>query len=200
MLVDVFTFSQQIWTPSWWLQEDFWDMWGAVWASSSYSHRFVCIFQTEIDCRQIILWHWLHSQIHFFLLWTQSRHPKWALKAFLQTYTFLICVRYVGALQGGFLHFWREVFSVWDPGFSRLEMNLSITSLTARPSCTNSTSRTAKLPTTGSKTFSGYLHHLRYCHVAKSTCRGLKLEHVCTSSLRLFMLLTFLVKLHIQLH
>ncbi len=115
-----------------------------------------------------------------------------ALKAFLQTCTFqiksLICVCYVAASQGGFLHSWREVFSVWDPGSLRSEMNLSITSLTARPSCTNSTSRMAKSPTTGSKAFSGYLHYLHYCRVAKSTCRGLKHEHVCTSNLHLYML------------
>lgn len=57
LFVDVFAFWWQIWTPSWWLQEDFWDMRGAVWDSSSDSHRFVCISQTEIDCRQMILWH-----------------------------------------------------------------------------------------------------------------------------------------------
>lgn len=50
-------------------------------------------------------------------------------------------------LQEGFLHFWREVFSVWDLDFLKLEMSLSITSLMARPSCINSTSRTAKSPT-----------------------------------------------------
>lgn len=42
---------EQIWTSSWWLQEDFWDMWGAVWGSSSNSHRFVCNFKTKLHCK-----------------------------------------------------------------------------------------------------------------------------------------------------
>lgn len=179
-------------------------MWGAVWASSSNSHRFVCIFQTEIDCRQIILWHWLHSQIHFFFFWEHRKLFHKPIHSKIISDLCLLCC----ASQGGFLHFWREVSSVWDLGFLRSGTNLSITSLTARPSCTNSTSRTAKSPTTESKTFSGYLHHLYYCHVAKINLQrpwnvSMRAHQVSICSCYGCMVKavqTFLIKLHIQLH
>ena len=130
-------------------------MWGAVWASSSNSHRFVCIFQTEIDCRQ--------------KKWC-DRHTQIELEIEYFSYLFWQC--YVGVLQVGFLHSWREVFSVWGLGCLRLETNLSITCLTARPSCTNSTSRTVRSPTSESKTLLTLLlpffrHHLHHCHAEK---------------------------------
>ena len=128
-------------------------MWGTGWASPGNSHRFVCIFQTEIDCRQISLWQSYTALIARDTAPAFKQGPGCLLFFFLFSFFFFLQNSlWFDALQVGFLHFWREVFSVWVLDFLRLEMNLFTISSTARPSCTNSTSRTARSPTSGSKT------------------------------------------------
>lgn len=65
----------------------------------------------------------------------------------------LICCSLV-FLQAGFLHFLREVSSVWVLGCLRLGTNPFTTFLMARPSCTNLTLRTARSPTSEGRSFS----------------------------------------------
>lgn len=140
---------------------------GAVWDSSSNSHRFVCIFQTEIDGRQIILWQW---------------YTDCTLKAFLQAYRHsktisdlcLLCWCFTGRipsfLKGSLLRLGPGLFEVGDEPFYHLFdgqalmhkfdfKNGQVTYFRKWVFCH----------------FSGYLHQLHYCHVAESTCRDLKL-------------------------
>lgn len=119
----MFTFYLKIWTSSWQLQEDFWDLWGACWTSANNRHRYFCQNSTLKSWKDFLL---LHFYCDF--LW------------------------FVFVLQAGSLHFWEEVFSVWDLDFLKLETSPSTTSSMARPLCINLTSRMARSPTSTSKT------------------------------------------------
>lgn len=118
-----FSLCRQIWTPCCRLQEDLWDMRGAGGATSSNSHRFVCL--SERRRHQAVIRHIGQDD------------------SGLNTY----CM----PSQAGSLPSWGGVYFVWALDCLKLEMSLSITSLMARLLCTSLTSRMARSRTTESK-------------------------------------------------
>lgn len=142
----IFTFYQQIWTSSWQLQEDFWDLWGACWTTANNRYR---LFFNLLESRFWICFKaWKDFPLlHFYcdLLW------------------------WVFVPQAGSLHIWEEVFSVWGLDFLRLGMSPSTTSLMARPSCINLTSRMARSPTSTSKSVDDFI-------ILGESCRAIKMN------------------------